>query len=100
MARRSAGHPGGGSGIADSQAEVIHALIVQASTGWPAVAGHDIECAMKKWSSSRTPAGRVAYVNGRYLPHPQAGVHIEDPALQFGDGIYEVFNVLDSQPTD
>jgi D-alanine transaminase len=55
---------------------------------------------MKKWSASRTPAGRIAYVNGRYLPHGQAGVHIEDRALQFGDGIYEVLNILDSQPTD
>ena len=50
---------------------------------------------MKKWSASRAPAGRIAYVNGRYLPHGQAGVHIEDRALQLGDGIYEVFNVLD-----
>jgi len=50
---------------------------------------------MKKWSASRAPAGRVAYVNGRYLPFAQAGVHIEDRALQLGDGIYEVFNVLD-----
>jgi D-alanine transaminase len=50
---------------------------------------------MKKWSTSRAPAGRIAYVNGRYLPHGQAGVHIEDRALQLGDGIYEVFNVLD-----
>ncbi|HSS13749.1 MAG TPA: D-amino-acid transaminase [Rhizomicrobium sp.] len=55
---------------------------------------------MKKWSASRAPAGRIAYVNGRYLPHGQAGVHIEDRALQLGDGIYEVFNVLDGQPTD
>ena len=50
---------------------------------------------MKKWSASPAPAGRIAYVNGRYLPHGQAGVHIEDRALQLGDGIYEVFNVLD-----
>ncbi|HYS46327.1 MAG TPA: D-amino-acid transaminase, partial [Rhizomicrobium sp.] len=28
------------------------------------------------------------------------GVHIEDRALQLGDGIYEVFNVLAGQPTD
>ena len=45
---------------------------------------------MKKWTDSRAPAGRVAYVNGRYLPHGQAGVHIEDRGLQLGDGIYEV----------
>ncbi|HET7084383.1 MAG TPA: D-amino-acid transaminase [Rhizomicrobium sp.] len=55
---------------------------------------------MKKWSASRVPAGRIAYVNGRYLPFGQAGVHIEDRALQLGDGIYEVFSVLDGAPTD
>jgi D-alanine transaminase len=55
---------------------------------------------MKKWSAALAPAGRVAYVNGRYLPHGHAGVHIEDRALQFGDGIYEVLNILDGQPTD
>jgi D-alanine transaminase len=55
---------------------------------------------MKKWSASRAPAGRIAYVNGRYLPHGQAGVHIEDRALQLGDGIYEVFNVRDGALLD
>src|SRR3954469_22938105 len=55
---------------------------------------------MKKWSASLAPAGRVAYVNGRYLPHGQAGVHIEDRALQLGDGIYEVTNVLDGVQHD
>jgi len=55
---------------------------------------------MKKWNAALAPAGRVAYVNGRYLPHGQAGVHIEDRALQFGDGIYEVLNILDGRPTD
>jgi D-alanine transaminase len=55
---------------------------------------------MKKWSASRAPAGRIAYVNGRYLPHAYACVHIEDRALQLGDGIYEVFNILNGQPLD
>lgn len=55
---------------------------------------------MKKWSDTRAPAGRIAYVNGRYLPFGQAGVHVEDRALQLGDGIYEVSNVLDGKPTD
>lgn len=32
---------------------------------------------------------RIAYVNGRYLPHAQAHVHIEDRGYQFSDGIYE-----------
>jgi D-alanine transaminase len=55
---------------------------------------------MKKWSDSRAPAGRIAYVNGRYLPHGQAGVHVEDRALQLGDGIYEVTNVIGGRPLD
>jgi D-alanine transaminase len=55
---------------------------------------------MKKWSDNRPPAGRVAYVNGRYLPFAHASVHIEDRALQLGDGIYEVANVLGGVPTD
>src|ERR1700733_5342884 len=55
---------------------------------------------MKKWSATCAPAGRIAYVNGRYLPHTQAGVHIEDRALQLGDGIYEVTNVIGGKPLD
>src|SRR5215469_6711082 len=55
---------------------------------------------MKKWSASRAPAGRIAYVNGRYLPFAQAGVHIEDRALQLGDGIYEVANVVGGRMVD
>jgi D-alanine transaminase len=34
-------------------------------------------------------------VNGRYVPHGDAGVHIEDRGLQLGDSIYEVFAVRD-----
>lgn len=37
---------------------------------------------------------RVAYVNGRYVPHGRAGVHIEDRGYQFADGVYEVIAVL------
>src|SRR3569833_4314852 len=33
---------------------------------------------------------RIAYVNGRYLPHAQASVSIEDRGRQFADGVYEV----------
>jgi D-alanine transaminase len=36
---------------------------------------------------------RIAYVNGRYVPHGQAAVHIEDRGYQFADGIYEVCEV-------
>jgi D-alanine transaminase len=36
------------------------------------------------------PAGRVAYVNGRYCPRPAAQLDIEDRGFQFGDAVYEV----------
>ena len=36
---------------------------------------------------------RIAFVNGRYLPLAHAGVSIEDRALTFGDGVYEVCEV-------
>jgi D-alanine transaminase len=38
---------------------------------------------------------RIAYVNGRYLPHGAASVHIEDRGYQFADGVYEVIAVRD-----
>ncbi|WP_404861900.1 D-amino-acid transaminase [Georhizobium sp. MAB10] len=36
---------------------------------------------------------RIAYVNGRYLPHGAAAVHVEDRGYQFADGVYEVCEV-------
>ncbi len=36
---------------------------------------------------------RIAYVNGRYVPHRAARVHIEDRGYQFADGVYEVVAV-------
>lgn len=43
---------------------------------------------------------RVAYVNGRYLPHGAALVHVEDRGFQFADGIYEVFAVAGGRLVD
>lgn len=43
--------------------------------------------------SGRAPSGRIAYVNGRYLPHGEASVHVEDRGLQFADAIYEVWGI-------
>jgi D-alanine transaminase len=43
---------------------------------------------------------RIAYVNGRYLPHGDAAVHIEDRGYQFADGIYEVVAVSGGQFID
>src|SRR5512146_1745349 len=37
---------------------------------------------------------RIAYVNGRYLPHDRALVHVEDRGFQFADGVYEVCAVV------
>ena len=34
---------------------------------------------------------RIAYVNGRYVPHGQAVVHIEDRGYQLADGVYDVW---------
>jgi D-alanine transaminase len=36
---------------------------------------------------------RVIYVNGRYLPYAEAGVHAEDRGFQFADAVYEVCEV-------
>jgi D-alanine transaminase len=36
---------------------------------------------------------RIAYVNGRYVPHREASVHVEDRGYQFADAVYEVVHV-------
>lgn len=36
---------------------------------------------------------RFAYVNGRYVRHAEAAVHIEDRGYQFADGVYEVCEI-------
>jgi len=43
---------------------------------------------------------RIAYVNGRYVPHRAAQVHIEDRGYQFADGIYEVVAVRHGRLVD
>jgi len=43
---------------------------------------------------------RIAYVDGQYLPHRAAGVHIEDRGYQFVDGVYEVLAVVDGHLLD
>jgi D-alanine transaminase len=43
---------------------------------------------------------RIAYVNGRYLPHRDAMVHVEDRGYQFSDGVYEVCEVRDGRIVD
>jgi D-alanine transaminase len=46
---------------------------------------------------------RIAYVNGRYVPHNHAVVSIDDRGYQFSDGVYEVIAIfrgrmVDTQP--
>lgn len=43
---------------------------------------------------------RIAYVNGRYQPHAEASVHIEDRGFQFADGVYEYFSVFGGRLAD
>ena len=43
---------------------------------------------------------RIAYVNGRYLPHALAAVHVEDRGYQLADGVYEVCEVMGGRLID
>jgi D-alanine transaminase len=43
---------------------------------------------------------RFAYVNGRFIRHAEAAVHIEDRGYQFGDGVYEVWAVAGGRLND
>ncbi len=43
---------------------------------------------------------RIAYVNGRYVPHGEARVHVEDRGYQFADGVYEVMFVAGGRMVD
>lgn len=43
---------------------------------------------------------RVAYVDGQYVPHRSAAVHIEDRGYQFADGVYEVLAVVGGHLVD
>ena len=43
---------------------------------------------------------RIAYVNGRYVTHQDAAIHIEDRGFQFADAVYEVCEVKDGRLVD
>ena len=43
---------------------------------------------------------RISYVNGNYIDHKNASVHIEDRGYQFADGVYEVFAILGKKIVD
>lgn len=44
--------------------------------------------------------GRIAYVNGRFVPHGEAAVHIEDRGYQLADAVYEVWALFDGKLGD
>ena len=44
--------------------------------------------------------GRIAYVNGRFVPHGEATVHIEDRGYQLADAVYEVWALFDGKLAD
>ncbi len=43
---------------------------------------------------------KFAYVNGSYVSHCDAAVHIEDRGYQFGDGVYEVVLLINGKMAD
>lgn len=43
---------------------------------------------------------RIAYIDGQYVPHRSAAVHIEDRGYQFADGVYEVLAVVGGRLVD
>ena len=43
---------------------------------------------------------RIAYVNGQYVPHAEAQIHIEDRGYQFADGVYEVAAIFGGRIID
>lgn len=43
---------------------------------------------------------RVSYVNGQFVRHSRAGVHIEDRGYQFADAVYEVIAVVGNRLID
>ncbi len=43
---------------------------------------------------------KFAYVNGCYIPHADATVHIEDRGYQFADGVYEVIACIHGHLAD
>jgi D-alanine transaminase len=44
--------------------------------------------------------GRIAYVNGRFAPHGEAVVHIEDRGYQLSDAVYEVWALFGGKLAD
>jgi D-alanine transaminase len=52
------------------------------------------------FSRHNSGMSRIAYVNGRYIPHAGAQVSIDDRAFVFGDGVYEVCEISGGETVD
>ena len=66
----------------------------------PCQSGRMNRAQLQHWPDDGPPRGRVAYVNGHYVRHGNAAVHIEDRGLQFADAVYEVCSVSDARLVD
>src|SRR3546814_6748488 len=58
------------------------------------------EMRISDWSSDVCSSDLFAYVNGRYVPHADAAVHVEDRGYQFADGVYEVVTIQGGRLVD
>src|ERR1051326_2055643 len=67
----------------DSRAVVSHPLTRSAAT----ISFH----------SNPRPAPVIAYLNGQYLPRSAATIPVEDRGFIFGDGVYEVWRVVNGR---
>ncbi|MCE3254708.1 MAG: branched-chain-amino-acid aminotransferase-like protein 2 [Rickettsiaceae bacterium] len=43
---------------------------------------------------------KISFINGKFLPHEQCFVHIEDRGFQFSDGVYEVILLKNNKLID
>src|SRR5258708_7184646 len=70
----------------------------QSSSAWSA---RRCIASSRRWGWIRgLTMSRIAYVNGRYLPHRDARIHVEDRGYQFADGVYEVCEVREARLVD
>ncbi len=48
--------------------------------------------ASRIYAASQPPQLTV-YLDGRYVPHPEARIHVDDRGFLFSDAVYEVFKL-------
>lgn len=64
------------------------------ATGMTLARPCDVQIIHDLMKSRAAALSRIAYVNGSYVPHRDAMVHIDDRGYQFADGVYEVCEVF------